>query len=86
MRCLTSRRLILLALCNCLDYQKSASGRITDGTLLEKHTSAGLPQDVRHGIKSPVWSDMIMKPTAQDRADYAARQRALMLRFARCSI
>ena len=29
---------------------------------------------------------MIMKPTDQDRADYAARQRALMLRFARCSI
>ena len=28
----------------------------------------------------------MMKPTAQDRADYAARQRALMLRFARCSI
>jgi hypothetical protein len=25
-----------------------------------------------------------MKPTAQDRADYAALQRALMLRFARC--
>lgn len=44
----------LVALCNCLDYQ-SCERPDYDGTQLE-NIRARLAQDVRHGIKSPVWS------------------------------